>query len=72
MAYSTTIVMAYRIKISPYMYYVYRPLAVGMTVGVTKRAAAILEYNAWAFSMGHKYRERVCSSFAVSQNEWSA
>ena len=35
----------------------YRPLAVGMTVGVAKSAAAILEYNAWAFSMGYVYRE---------------
>ena len=24
-------------------------------------AAAIFEYNAWAFPMGHKYREHVCS-----------
>ena len=35
----------------------YRPLAVGMTVGVAKSAAAILEYNVWAFSMGYVYRE---------------
>ena len=30
-----------------------------------------LEYNAWAFSMGHLYRKCVYSSFAVNQNEWS-
>ena len=46
--------------------YFYRPLAVVMSMGVVKLAAAI---NAWAFPMGHKYRERVCSSFAVKQNE---
>ena len=52
--------------------YNYRPLAVGMAVGVAKHVAAILEYNVWAFSMGQMYRECVCSSFAVNQNEWSA
>ena len=40
-----------------------------VTVGVAKRVAAILEYNTWTFSMDHKYRERVCSSFAVNRNE---
>ena len=48
--------------------YNYRPFA----VGVAKRAATILEYNAWAFSMGQMYRQRVCSSFTVQQNEWNA
>ena len=51
---------------------VYRPLAVGVSVGVAKHVATILEYNAWVFSMGHKYRECVCSSFAVNQNKWNA
>ena len=50
----------------------YRPLAVGVAVGVVKPTATILEYNGWAFSVGHKYREHVCSSFAMNQNEWSA
>ena len=47
----------------------YRPLAVGVSVGVVKLTAAMLEYNAWALSMGHKYSERVRSSFAGKQNE---
>ena len=47
----------------------YRPLAVGVSMGGANHVAAILEYNAWAFSMGHKYREHVCTS--VNQNEWS-
>ena len=41
-------------------------------MGMVKLAAAIMEYNAWALSMGHKYRERVCSSFAGKRNERSA
>ena len=50
-----------------------RPLAVGMSVGVVNIAATILEYNAWAFPMGHKYREHVVrSSFVVNQNGSSA
>ena len=49
----------------------YRPLAVGMSVGMAKCVAVILEYSAWAFFMGHKCRECVYSSFAVNQNKWS-
>ena len=49
----------------------YRPFVVGATVGVAKRTATILEYNAWVFSMGQMYRECVCSSLAVNQNEQS-
>ena len=37
----------------------YRPLAVGVSVGMANRTAAILEYYTWAFSMDHKYREQV-------------
>ena len=50
---------------------VYRPFAVGVTMGEAKHAATILEYDAWAFSMGHKYKEHVCNSFAAKQNDWS-
>lgn len=49
-----------------------RPLVVGVTVGMAKLVAGILEYSAWVLSMGHKYRECVCSSFAENQSEWSA
>ena len=52
--------------------FINRPLVVGVTVGMAKSAATTLEYNAWVFSMGQMYRERVCSSFAVNQNEWIA
>ena len=38
------------------MYREYRPLAVGVSMSVVKLAAAMLEYNAWALSMGLKYR----------------
>ena len=48
--------------------YFYRPLAVGVSMGVVKLAAAGA-INAWALSMCHKYKERVRSSFAVKQNE---
>ena len=51
---------------------VYRPLIGGVTMGVAKCTAVILENNTWALSMGHKYSECVCSSFAVNQNNWSA
>ena len=48
-----------------------RHFAVGRSVGGAKCTATILEYNVhvWAFSMGHKYRECVCSSFVMNQNE---
>ena len=34
--------------------YIYRPLTESVSVGMAKHVAAILEYNVWAFSMGHK------------------
>ena len=34
-------------------------LAVGVSMGVVKFTAAMLEYNAWALSIGIKYREHV-------------
>ena len=46
-----------------------RPLAVGVTMGMVKPAAAMLEYNVWALSMGHRYRECVRSLFAGKWNE---
>ena len=46
---------------------------VGMSVGVVKLAAAMLEYNVREhLSVCLKYSERVRSSFAVNQNECSA
>ena len=39
----------------------YRPLAVGVLVGMINHAAAILEYNVWVLSMGHKFGEGVHS-----------
>ena len=33
----------------------YRPLAIGVTMGVVNRSAATLDYNAWALSMASKY-----------------
>ena len=44
----------------------YGPFAVGMSMGMVKLVAAMLEYKA---SMGHKYRECVPISFAGKQNE---
>ena len=54
---------------TPYRVSVNRPLAVGVLMGMAKHVATILEYNAWMLSMGQMYRQRVCSLFAVNQNE---
>ena len=48
-----------------------RPLAVGVSVGVINITASILEDNAWAFFVGHKYREYVHRLFAVNHDRKS-